>query len=382
MATDLDQTPDGARATAEALRRDAIAEGETLTPVPSGRAYAVPTTIEADFVAAEGAEEQGGPGIQARGYWEGIWLRLKKDRLALAGAVFIVLLFVVAFVGAPIAAKIIGHGPNEPFFATGGVDSDLLPAKPLSHVQVFTADGKIEKQLLLLGGDSTLGRDEFLRILYGAQVSLEVAVGATLIAMLLGLLLGSVAGFYRGYADTVISRVTEITMAFPYLLFIIALASTVGTRLDKVTFGFLGEGVVTLVIVFGLFSWFYSARVFRGITLSLREKEFVEAARMVGASDWRIVRSHILPHLMGPLIVFSTLSIAAFIIAEAGLSFLGLGIKLPTSSWGTLLAQAPSFYTTRPFLMVWPGIALLFTTLAFNLLGDGLRDAFDPRASR
>jgi len=103
---------------------------------------------------------------------------------------------------------------------------------------------------------------------------------------------------------------------------------------------------------------------------------------MVGASDWRIVRSHILPHLMGPLIVFSTLSIAAFILAEAGLSFLGLGIKLPTSSWGTLLAQAPNFYTTRPMLMVWPGIALLLTTLAFNLLGDGLRDAFDPRGSR
>jgi peptide/nickel transport system permease protein len=382
LATDLEQTPDGARGTAEALRRAAIAEGETLTPAPSGRAHAVPTTIEADFVAAETAEEQGGPSIQARGYWEGIWLRLKKDKLALAGAIFIVFLFIVAFVGAPIAAKIIGHGPNEPFFATGGVDADLLPAKPLSHVQAFTASGGIEKQILILGGDSTLGRDEFLRILYGAQVSLEVAVGATLIAMLLGLLLGAVAGFYRGWADTVISRVTEITMAFPYLLFVIALASTVGTRLDKVTFGFLGQGVVTLVIVFGLFSWFYSARVFRGITLSLREKEFVEAARMVGASDWRIVRSHILPHLMGPLIVFSTLNIAAFILAEAGLSFLGLGIKLPTASWGTLLAEAPNFYTTRPVLMVWPGIALLFTTLAFNLLGDGLRDALDPRASR
>jgi peptide/nickel transport system permease protein len=200
--------------------------------------------------------------------------------------------------------------------------------------------------------------------------------------MTLGLLLGSIAGFYRGWADTVISRLTEITMAFPYLLFVIALASTVGTRLDKVTFGFLGQGVVTLLLVFGLFSWFYAARVFRGITLSLREKEFVEAARMVGASDWRIVRSHILPHLLGPLIVFSTLNVAAFILAEAGLSYLGLGIKLPTASWGNLLAEAPNFYTSRPLLMVWPGIALICTTLAFNLLGDGLRDAFDPRSSR
>jgi peptide/nickel transport system permease protein len=122
--------------------------------------------------------------------------------------------------------------------------------------------------------------------------------------------------------------------------------------------------------------------VFRGIVLSLREKEFVDAARMVGASNIRIIRSHILPHLVGPLIVLSTFNIAAFVIAEAGLSFLGLGIKLPTASWGNLLADAPNFYSTRPLLMVWPGIALLFTVLAFNLFGDGLRDAFDPRATR
>jgi len=163
---------------------------------------------------------------------------------------------------------------------------------------------------------------------------------------------------------------------------VIALASTVGSRVDSITLGFLGEGVLTLVLVFGFFSWFYAARVFRGIVLSLREKEFIEAARMVGASNNRIVRSHILPHLVGPIIVLSTLNVAAFVLAEAGLSFLGLGIKLPTASWGNLLADAPNFYATRPLLMVWPGLALLFTTLAFNLLGDGLRDAFDPRATR
>ncbi len=114
--------------------------------------------------------------------------------------------------------------------------------------------------------------------------------------------------------------------------------------------------------------------------LSLREKEFVEAARMVGASDWRIIRSHVLPHLVAPIIVYSTLAVAGYVLAEAGLSFLGLGIKLPTPSWGNLLAGAPDFYTTQPWLMVWPGLAVLATTLAFNLLGDGLRDAFDPRA--
>jgi ABC-type dipeptide/oligopeptide/nickel transport system permease subunit len=171
-------------------------------------------------------------------------------------------------------------------------------------------------------------------------------------------------------------------MAFPYLLFVIALASTVGNRLDNVTLGFLGKGVLTLVLVLGLFSWFYPARIIRAQVLSLREKEFIEAARMVGASDTRIIRSHLLPHLVAPIIVYSTLVVAANILAEAGLSFLGLGIKLPTPSWGNLLAVGPKFYTTQPWLMVWPGMAVLLTTLAFNLLGDGLRDAVDPRSTR
>jgi peptide/nickel transport system permease protein len=331
--------------------------------------------VQTDVTAAEGETVT----VGARGYWESVWFRLRKDKIALVGAGFIVFLFLVAFAGAPIVAHYLGHGPNEPFFSGGGVDSQLLPAKPWTHVQLITASGENQRQLLILGADSTLGRDEFLRVLYGAQVSLEVGVGATIVSIALGLLLGAMAGFFGGWVDTIISRVTEITMAFPYLLFVIALASTVGTRLDHITFGFLGEGVITLVVVFGLFSWFYAARVFRGITLSLREKEFVEAARMVGASELRIIRSHILPHLVGPLIVFSTINVAQFILAEAGLSFLGLGIKLPTASWGTLLAQAPDFFTTRPQLMIWPGIALILTTLAFNLLGDGLRDAFDPR---
>ena len=134
-------------------------------------------------------------------------------------------------------------------------------------------------------------------------------------------------------------------MAFPYLLFVITLAATLGTRLNKVTFGFMGEGVFTLILVFGLLGWFYSARVMRSLALSLREKEFIEAARMVGSSNWRIIRSHILPHLVGPLIVLATLNVAAFILAEAGLSFLGLGIQLPTASWGNLLADAPQYYT-------------------------------------
>jgi ABC-type dipeptide/oligopeptide/nickel transport system permease subunit len=336
--------------------------------------------IGAPDIDATGADlgvVEGEVRIQARGYWENIWLRLRKDKLALAGGVFIVLLILAAFGGAPLAAHLLGHGPDDQFFV-GGVDANYLPAKPWTHVPALSG----EQQLLPLGADSTLGRDEFLRLLYGAQISIEVGIGAMILSITIGLILGSAAGYFRGWVDTVISRLTEITMAFPYLLFVIALAATVGSRLDGVTFGFLGHGVITLVVVFGLFSWFYSARVFRSLTLSMREKEFIEAARMVGASDWRIIRSHVLPHLAGPAIVFSTLLVAQFILAEAGLSFLGIGIKQPTASWGNLLADATQFMLTRPELMIWPGLFLVFTTLAFNLLGDGLRDAFDPRGSR
>jgi peptide/nickel transport system permease protein len=151
--------------------------------------------------------------------------------------------------------------------------------------------------------------------------------------------------------------------------------------MDSVTLGVFGKGVLTLILVFTVFGWFYPARVIRAQVLSLREKEFVEAARMVGAGDWRIIRSHVLPHLVAPIVVFSTLIVASYILAEAGLSFLGVGIKLPTASWGNLHAEAPKYYTQVPDLMVWPGVAVLLTTLAFNLLGDGLRDAFDPRST-
>jgi peptide/nickel transport system permease protein len=198
----------------------------------------------------------------------------------------------------------------------------------------------------------------------------------------IGVILGAIAGYFRGWVDTIISRVTEVTMAFPLLLFIVALAATIGPQLDAITFGgVFPKGVVTLVLIFSIFGWFYPARIMRAQVLSIREKEYIEAARMVGASDFRIIRSHVLPHLVAPMIVYSTLIVASYVLFEAGLSFLGLGIKPPTASWGNLLADAPQYYTTRPLLMLWPGLAVLLTTLAFNLLGDGLRDAFDPRSS-
>jgi peptide/nickel transport system permease protein len=329
----------------------------------------VPTDVVVDADAP--------PEVKARRYWEQVWIRFRRDRFAVVSIFVIVFLVLASFPGAYIAEKVLGHGPNTPFF--DGVDERLVPVGPWTYV---TDPQTGEKTLLVLGADGSLGRDEFLRLLYGGRVSLEVALLSMIGVMSIGVVVGAVAGYYRGAADTVISRVIDVTMAFPATLFIVALSATAGDRLNDVTFGVLAPGVVTLVAVFTLFGWFFPARIVRAQVLSLREKEFVEAARMIGASDARIIRSHLLPHLAAPIIVYSTLIVAGYVILEASLSFINLGITLPTASWGNLLATAPEYYTSQPLLMVWPGLAVLLTTLAFNLLGDGLRDAIDPRSSQ
>jgi peptide/nickel transport system permease protein len=318
--------------------------------------------------------------VKARGYWESVFRRFRRDKVAIASGIFVICLILVAFVGAPVAKHFIGHGPDDIFTGTAAVNSySLLPANPWTHIDNYYTG---HQNILILGAANRLGQDEFLRLLYGARVSLEVALLSTIGVMIIGVILGSMAGYFRGWTDTLISRITEVTMAFPLLLFIVAVAATVGPQLNAITIGgIFPNGVVTLVLIFTLFGWFYPARIMRAQVLSIREKEYIEAARMIGASDARIIRSHVLPHLIAPMIVYSTLIVASYVLFEAGLSFLGLGIQAPTASWGNLLADAPQYYTTRPLLMLWPGLAVLLTTLAFNLLGDGLRDAFDPRSS-
>jgi peptide/nickel transport system permease protein len=330
-------------------------------------------------LALDSESELGAVEVRARGYWEQVWRRFRRDKVAIASALFIVLLFVTAFAGAPLAKAWLGHGPNDIFTSEGVDQTTLVPVGPLTTAHSYSRN---EDVFFLLGASDSLGRDEFLRLLYGARVSLEVAIGATILSVLIGVVLGSVAGYFRGGVDAIISRITEMVMAFPLLLFVIALAATAGDRLNDITLGVFQPGVVTLVVVGGGFGWFFPARIVRAQVLMLREKEFVEAARMVGSSDWRIIRSHLLPHLAAPIIVYSTVVVAEFVLFEAGLSFLGLGIELPTASWGNLLSSAPDFYTQQPWLMVWPGLAVLLTTLAFNLLGDGLRDAVDPIGGR
>jgi peptide/nickel transport system permease protein len=330
-------------------------------------------------VAAESPELGEVEAVQARGYWELVWRRFRHDRLAIVSGIFIVVLILVAFVGAPIARHLLGHGPNYLFIGSNAVSPELQPAGPWTWIDYQDKAGQAHHTLLVLGASNTLGQDEFLRILYGAQISLEVALLSTLGVMIIGVLMGSIAGYYRGWIDSIVSKVTEFTMAFPAFLFVISLAATIGPRIDSITLGIFNPGVLTLTFIFTLFGWFYPARIMRAQVLSIREKEFVEAARMVGAHDGRIVRSHVLPHLVAPIIVYSSLIVAHFVLAEAGLSFLGLGIQPPDASWGNLLADSTQYYLARPFLVVWPGLAVLLATLAFNLLGDGLRDAFDPR---
>ena len=325
--------------------------------------------------------------VRARGYREQVWRRFRRDKVAIASGFFIILLILTAFVGAPLARNFSGHGPNDIFTVAccpGSKDEpvETVGLLPSAFWTEFKNPYTGEQDVMVLGASNRLGQDEFLRLLYGARVSLEVAIFSTIGVMIIGVILGSMAGYFRGWPDTIISRVTEISMAFPVLLFVIALAATVGPRLNAITFGVFPEGVITLVLIFTLFGWFYPARIMRAQVLSIREKEYIEAARMIGASDGRIIRSHVLPHLIAPMIVYSTLIVASYVLLEAGLSFLGVGIPLDVPSWGNLRSTAPEYYTTRPLLMVWPGLAVLLATLAFNLLGDGLRDAFDPRATR
>jgi peptide/nickel transport system permease protein len=322
--------------------------------------------------------------VKARGYWEAVLLRFRRDHLAVISLGFIVLLFLGAFVGGPVAANLLGHGPNNIFLAAvTSYAKGNVPVGPWTHVSLAPypgAPGHYAHTLFILGADGQSGRDMLLRLLYGAQTSLEVGVLSTFFSVTLGVIMGMLAGYFRGWVDTVISRLIEIVMVFPVLLFIIGIDIVAGPQLNSVTLGFLQPGVFTLMLIFSAFGWFYPARIMRGVILSLREKEFVEAARMTGASDLRIMRSHLLPHLVAPIIVYSSILVAANILGEAGLSFIGLGIVPPTASWGNLLSNAQTYYQTDVWILMLPGIAILLTTIAFNLLGDGLRDAFDPRS--
>ncbi|HEX6700970.1 MAG TPA: ABC transporter permease [Gaiellaceae bacterium] len=335
---------------------------------------------------------------RAYGYWELVWLRLRRDRIAVTSVIALVLVFLICFAGEPVAQHFLGHGPNDIF--PMAVDINLVPAPGWTRVPdthgVVAVTAHTPQTLFVLGAADNVGHDLFLRILAGGRTTLEIAIGAATLAVLLGVIIGVLAGYYGGWTDAVVTRATEFVMGFPILLFIIAIGFTISDRLQRITLGgHLAHGVISLVVIIGLFSWFYPARVVRAQVLQLRESEFVEAARMIGASDLRILRKHLMPHVVGTIIVYATLMMATTVFLEAALSYLNVGVQLPDASWGNLIAQRygnllhpgpalpegggpPPDYNAL-WATLFPTIGIFVSVLGFNLLGESIRNALDPR---
>lgn len=295
------------------------------------------------------------------------WRRFRKDRWAIGGMIYVGLVLTLAII-APVFAKLVGH-PYDAQYIFEMTTEGGVPLGPQFHNEAGT---------FLFGADLA-AHDLFVRVLYGARTSLRIALGATVLEVALGLFAGILAGFYRGKVDTFISRTCDVFYSLPTLLLIIGLVSAcaIGGCLGNV----IRPGALLVALVIGLFGWPYLARIIRGQVLSIREKEFVEAARSLGAGNMRIMFREILPNVLSATIVYTTLLIPINILVEAGLSFLGVGVSPTTPSWGAMISQATGIYRIAWWTMVFPGLFLLSTTLAFNLVGDGLRDAFDPRMS-
>lgn len=299
--------------------------------------------------------------VIGRSPWELFWRRFRHDRFALGGLVIVFLMLVLALL-APVISKWTGHGPNQVFL--NQLDEFGLPSGPHSGFWF---------------GLDQAGRDLMVRVIYGARTSLFIAFFATGMATVLGVIFGMLAGFYRGKVDTFISRTIDVVLSLPILLLALGLVAACGLSKEGCLGGLIQPGLLLVSYVIGLFSWPYIARIVRGQVLSLREKEFVEAARSMGSTNLRIMFREILPNVAAPIIVYTTLIIPNNILFEAALSFLGVGVPQTTPSWGRQLADAGTIFTVAWWMMVFPGVFLFLTTLAFNLVGDGLRDSLDPR---
>jgi peptide/nickel transport system permease protein len=291
--------------------------------------------------------------IEGRSPWRLAYERLRKDRaakIALGTILVIVLLAILA----PVFAKIVGHGPNQQFIDIGQ-NANGGPVPPSGT--------------FWLGTDNN-GRDLFIRILYGARISLLVGVLATGISVVLGVLFGLTAGYIGGFVDTVIARFIDVMLSIPFLILAISIAFISGASLWLV------------IAIVGVLSFTYPARIVRGQVISIKSREFIEAARALGAGPWRIMFVDILPNVMAQVIVYATLLIPLAIVAEASLSFLGVGVPPPTADWGSMINDAAGWYQYGYWwFLLFPCLALLITTLAFNIFGDSVRDALDPRGA-
>ncbi len=325
---------------------------ETVGELPAEPIFAAPE--------AEAAKK-----IEGRSPWRLAMDRLRHDRAAMI-ALGVIIIIVLVAIFAPVFALITGHGVYRQFRG---------PAPPIGLTPTGQPVGPTSAFLL---GTDDQGRDILVRIAYGARVSLFVGVVATGITVGIGLVVGLAAGFFGGLTDSILARLMDWLLAIPFLLFAISLVSVVLVH----PIGFIRPGLPVVIIVLGVLTWASVGRLVRGQVLSIREKEYVEAARALGAGPWRIMFIDILPNLMGPVLVLATLYIPTAIVFEATLSFLGIGIPAPTASWGGMLSEAQNYYQVAWWYVVFPATALLITTLAFNLLGDGVRDAMDPRTER
>lgn len=382
--------------------------------------------IGAESAAEVGFDPDSGD-IAARSPLELFWRRLRADRVAMVAGIFIVVL-ILAAIFAPVIVKIVGApGPYTP--DNTAVNQFGLPAGPSKHavlpfivISIAVVLAALSRLLpwrvvkrygwaVILGVGSIAAvvlaiiiwpsakhifgvdlneLDVFSRVLYGARTSLEVALIATGISLVIGVVLGMVAGYFRGWADMAISRVIDVLLAFPILLLALGIgaACTIGVNgqpSQGCLGGLLQPGLPVMIAVIAFVNWTYIGRIVRGQVLSLREKEFIEAARSIGASNTRIIFKEILPNLVASIIVYATLIIPTNVLFEAALSYLGVGVRYPTASWGKMLSDASGgnlSIDTVWWLMLFPGVALLLTVLAFNLLGDGLQDALNPRADR
>ncbi|MCG2791632.1 MAG: ABC transporter permease [Actinomycetia bacterium] len=269
------------------------------------------------------------------------WRRLKKNKLAMIGLGIIIFLIIIA-IFAPLVS----------------------PYNPIGRIK---EESSLSPSTAHLFGTDLLGRDIFSRVIYGSRISLEVGVIAVGISVTIGLFFGAIAGYFGNVPDVLIMRMADIFFAFPYILGAIAIMTI------------LGPGIMNIFIAIGILGWASFARIFRGSILSIKNKEYIEAARALGASNFRIITKHIFPNAFAPIIVYATMNVGSAILVEAALSFLGLGVQPPTPAWGKMLSESLSYIDIAPWMMFSPGIAIVITVLGFVLLGDGLRDAFDPR---
>jgi peptide/nickel transport system permease protein len=315
---------------------------------------------EAVLEGVRGAE------IQGRSLGQIAWMRLRRDKVAMASGVVIIFLILVATIGPHLVQ-------NPTVYHANLIDPTLsVPRGPFGGISAAHP----------FGVEPVSGRDVLSRVVNGAQVSLLIAFLATALAVSIGVVMGIISGYFGGWVDAVVARSMDVFLAFPLLVFAIALVGVIPSS----AFGLSGNSlrIGLLIFVIGFFAWPYMGRIIRGQTLSLREREFVDAARSLGARGPYILFRELLPNMVAPILVYSTLLIPVNILFEAALSYLGVGIIPPTPSWGGMISDAVNsgFYAIDPMYMIIPGLAIFLTVMAFNLFGDGLRDALDPRSSR